>query len=338
MDLTPLTPSLEVDQKLELNSRAWPWGIPTKILPPLPTTNDLLSIPPHPPTASLPGATTKTWKPAHDDAVTQVFEEWIGGPLQDHRVEAWNAWTELYFPLLCEASQNRTLKSFARSAGSIGGGQHHHIMGRALQCLDTVFFGGSVTPYCTFEWAGLEWLNARAITDQVGPARIRISADFDTITNIMELIASLLHELCHAFLFLYGCRQGTRCQQCPGNEKAGGHDDCFLRVSKMVQELACSLHGPENLDLVRVRSFLLEHSRNEAMPTLEAIQGHFTDIKEHNEATLSRLKWLIHAGIPLEAGDITSTPRPYSSPEVVNTKLKYCTDSDLLKAKMSIVR
>ncbi|KJX97525.1 hypothetical protein TI39_contig482g00005 [Zymoseptoria brevis] len=105
----------------------------------------------------------------------------------------------------------------------------------------------------------------------------------------------------------------------------------------MVQELACTLHGPESLDLVRVRSFLLEHSRNEAMPTLEAIQGHFTDIKEHNEATLARLKWFMHAEIPLEAGDITPTPRPHSPPEVVNTKLKYCTDSDLLKAKMSII-
>jgi hypothetical protein len=211
-------------------------------------------------------------------------------------------------------------------------------MEQAMQALDEVFFGGKVTPYVEFQFHDLK-SRAKATTRHMGDGRVRIRVDLDIATNVMDLIGSLLHELCHGYLLLYGCRQGFYCKQCLGDPNPKGHDDCWLAISKMVHETAMSLLDGKPINMGRVRSFLHEREANNKIPSHASIQKNFTSAAEHRAALVGLVAAVDKKfGSPRSKYGNTSMKLQHKPIEATDSRLNHCKASDLKEARKPLVR
>ncbi|SMR41267.1 unnamed protein product [Zymoseptoria tritici ST99CH_1E4] len=216
----------------------------------------------------------RTCKLMHDDDVTNKDIQWINGAWSDERVEAWALWKGHYLPALNKASQDETLRAFNRRKRG-----RRSVMDQIVQCLDDVFFGGQISPYCKFEWTDCDGNLGQTLYDHAAPTDIRIQVDLTLVENVMHLLGTILHELCHAHQFLFGCQTATLCQSAcsdfqPQFPSRPGHPDCFFRLSYHVEDLASRLHR-KRINLGRRSAFIRQYDDTRTIPEFDAIFAHF---------------------------------------------------------------
>jgi hypothetical protein len=217
----------------------------------------------------------------HDQDACNTLIEWIKAPWTGERLAAWNLWITHYFPLLCKAWRDGTIYKLSRKKkGS------RSVMEQVLQCLDEMFFGGQVSPYCTFQW--IDDINVQGLTSffDSDPASLIIQVNLNTIPNAWKMVGTLLHELCHAHWFLYGCQGGLFCGICakdsePEDPPFCEHPDAFFELSGVVENIASTRHG-SRLSLNRAEAFVERYVEAGISPQVTDVLRFFTrkqDIK-----------------------------------------------------------
>ncbi|SMQ44900.1 unnamed protein product [Zymoseptoria tritici ST99CH_3D7] len=184
-----------------------------------------------------------------DVKATEATIEWMNGTWSEERLAAWELWREEYLPKLCEAAQNGTLEELHHAEEGM-----RSFMQQVVQCLDVIFFGGRLAPYCTFKFEALDGALGEMRPTSHG---IRIAVDLARSPSLLRMIGTILHELCHTHDQILGCRCGSRCRQCVDDGEYLGriaHPECFFDLSLQVENLASLLHGTK-IDLGRAKAF-----------------------------------------------------------------------------------
>jgi hypothetical protein len=274
---------------------------------------------------------------------------WLDSPWTDDRIEAWNVWVTYYFPMLCKLGGEGLLETLAENRVEAGGREQEtgrpelrSVMEQILQCLDMVFFGGQVAPYCSFKWADLTKRGppgrfTRGKSKPKGRAQVDIAIDLRRIPDVKQLMETTLHELCHAYLALHGCRSERTCAVCALPETKISHGCHFLRISKEVQELASVLHSDMEILLNRSYCLALDYSLLSTIPTLAYIRTHFTRPAEHAEILATRLRSLQACRLTVSLEDLSAIPRLYQPKARPKHGLLRCNVNHLVAARSRIV-